>query len=317
MQQIGCVFAYGSERHWALLAGVTTYHHCLVLIQIARSELQAQRNPTQLPFVVLGARLHPLAIIDVHSQPPRHSALPTQQAFLDQVRGGFDTSLVLVRAPYRDDHYFDWRKQRRHSKSIVVTVRHYQPANHARRHAPTRVPGVFHSAGFRLELEVERLREVLSQVMRSASLKRLVVLHHAFARVGAQRTGEFFSLGLHARNYGHRHPAFHEIAIDAQHSPRFFLRLVVSGVRGVAFLPEEFERAQEKPRAHLPPNDIGPLIDQHWKIAIALHPLGVHRVDDCLRGRTNDQRLLEFFSSAVRNDSSLGSKAFDVFGLLV
>ena len=53
---------------------------------------------------------------------------------------------------------------------------------------------VFHAysiaAALRLELEVERLREVLAEVVRRARLQRLVVLHHRLARVRAQRAGE-------------------------------------------------------------------------------------------------------------------------------
>ena len=51
-------------------------------------------------------------------------------------------------------------------------------------------------ARLRLELEVERLGEVLPEVVRRAGLQRLVVLHQRLARVRAQRAGELLALGL-------------------------------------------------------------------------------------------------------------------------
>ena len=63
---------------------------------------------------------------------------------------------------------------------------------------------------------------------------------------------------------------------------------------GVPFLPEEFGGPQKEPRAHLPPHDIRPLIDQYRQIAVGLHPLGISCTNDRLAGGPNDQRLVEF-----------------------
>ena len=104
--------------------------------------------------------------------------------------------------------------------------------------------------------------------------------------------------------------------VDAEHAARFFFGLVVRGVRGVPFLPEELERAQEEPRAHLPAHDVRPLVDEQRQIAIALHPLGEHRVDDRLGRGPNDQRLVELLAAAVRDDGDFGREAFDVLRLL-
>ena len=76
------------------------------------------------------------------------------------------------------------------------------------------------------------------------------------------------------------------------------------GMRRVPFLPKEFGRAQEQPRAHFPAHDVGPLIDENRQIAIRLHPFGVHGADDGFAGRAHHQR---FFERAGRNQSAFGA----------
>ena len=146
-------------------------------------------------------------------------------------------------------------------------------------------------------------------------LQRLVVLHQRLAAVGAQRAGEPLAVGLPAGHDRHRHPLFHERAVDAEHPPRLFLRLRLGGVGGVALLPEELGGAEEEARAHLPADHVGPLVDQQRQVAVALDPLRVHRVDDRLRRRPDDQRLLQLLAAAVGDDRQLGREPLDVLRL--
>ena len=74
---------------------------------------------------------------------------------------------------------------------------------------------------------------------------------------------------------------------------RFFLRFLLRRMGGVPFLPEELGRAQEQPGAHLPADDVAPLIDEQRQIAIALDPVLVGVPDDRLGGGPDDQRLFE------------------------
>ena len=84
------------------------------------------------------------------------------------------------------------------------------------------------------------------------------------------------------------------------------------GVRGVSLLPEKLQRAQEETRSHFPAHDVRPLIDQEREVAVALHPLCEHRVDDRLRCGSNDQGLFELFSASVRDDCGLRREALHV-----
>ena len=86
---------------------------------------------------------------------------------------------------------------------------------------------------------------------------------------------------------------------------------------GMAFLPEELGGAEKQARAHLPPHDIRPLIHQNGKVAVALHPLGEHRVDDRLGGGAKHQWLLELFATRVRDHGRFRRKAFHVLRFLL
>ena len=72
---------------------------------------------------------------------------------------------------------------------------------------------------------------------------------------------------------------------------------------------------RKQPRAQLPADDVGPLVDQQRQVAVALHPLGHVLVDDRLGGRPDDDRLLELLAAAVGDHGELGAEALDVLGL--
>jgi hypothetical protein len=58
------------------------------------------------------------------------------------------------------------------------------------------------------------------------------------------------------------------------------------------------------------------LIEEEWKVAPGLNPLGVHGPEDCFRRRPDDQPLLELFPAAVRHVGDLRREALDVFRFL-
>ena len=84
-----------------------------------------------------------------------------------------------------------------------------------------------------------------------------------------------------------------KLGVDVEHQPRFFQRFLLGGMRGVALLPQELGGSQEHPRPHLPPHDVGPLIDQNRQVAIRLDPPGIHGADNRLAGRPHHVGLLQ------------------------
>jgi len=80
---------------------------------------------------------------------------------------------------------------------------------------------------------------------------------------------------------------------------------------------EEFERAEEWPRTHLPPDDVRPLIDLQRKIAMRVDPFRERRVHDRLARRADVEFFGELLPSAMRHHRALGCEAFHVILLLV
>ena len=101
--------------------------------------------------------------------------------------------------------------------------------------------------------------------------------------------------------------------------PQSFLSREAEHVEGfapeVAVVTHAGGKELEEPRAHLPADDVGPLVDEQRQVAVALDPLGVHRVDDRLGGGPDDQRLLQLLAAAVGHHRHLRGEPFDVLRL--
>ena len=193
---------------------------------------------------------------------------------------------------------------------------HDYRADETGRDAPARRVGVLHRAVLVLELDVEGLREVLSEEVARPGLESLLVAHHRLAGICVVSAGEALALGLLAFEDGEREVLGHDAAVDLEHFQRLFDGLFFRRVGGVALLPEEFGGAQEEARALLPAHDVGPLVDEDGQVAPRLHPFAVHVADDGLGGRAHDERLFELFAAGVRDDGALGREALDVLRLL-
>lgn len=72
---------------------------------------------------------------------------------------------------------------------------------------------------------------------------------------------------------------------------------------------------QKGARSLLPADDVRPLIDQDGKIAVALHPLGIHFTDDRLGRGAHDQRLVQLFAARMRDDGDFGREPLHVLRL--
>src|SRR3954452_23894041 len=96
-----------------------------------------------------------------------------------------------------------------------------------------------------LELDLERLREVLSEVVRRAGLERTAIPHERFDRIRARRSREFLALALLPVHDRHRELRLDELLVDPEDAHRLLLRLGLGLVRRVPLLPEELRRAQE------------------------------------------------------------------------
>jgi hypothetical protein len=100
------------------------------------------------------------------------------------------------------DEDLNGREPRRHPQAVVVAVAHDQAADHPGGRAPGRLPGVLAAALGGGELHVERLGEVLAQLVAGAHLQRLAVAHHPLAGEGVDRAGEPLAGGLATHQHG-------------------------------------------------------------------------------------------------------------------
>ena len=110
-----------------------------------------------------------------------------------------------------------------------------------------------------LKLDSARARKVLPEKMRSAGLDRFAILHHRFDAKRLHRAGETFALRFLAGENRQREIIAHEGFVNVEHLLRLLARFGFGFVHGVAFLPEEFRRAQERCAAAFPSG-------RHWPI---------------------------------------------------
>ena len=179
-----------------------------------------------------------------------------------------------------------------------------------------------------LVLDPRSLREIGAEIMAGARLQRLAVLHHRLDRPGLDRARETLVLGLFTGHHRQREVLVGKGPVNLEHGQRVLFRLRLVGMRGMAFLPQEFAGAQEHSRAHFPAHDIRPLVDHHRQIAPALHPAGKGGADHRFRSRTDHQRLFQLgigindqtavfarHQPVMRDHRHFLGKAFDMLGL--
>jgi hypothetical protein len=143
-----------------------------------------------------------------------------------------------------DDDRLDRGESRRHDESVVVTVEHDEPADHARRGAPGTREAQFGLTFFALEVDVEGPREVLTEFVARRHLQRLAVTHHAFGGHRVDRASEAFAGRLDTEVRGGREHVLQEIVVDLEVDLRGEgVGVLVTRVRRVTFLPQELRGA--------------------------------------------------------------------------
>ena len=165
--------------------------------------------------------------------------------------------------------------------------------------------------------------------MRSAALQCLAILHERLDCKRIDRTGETLVGRFVTDDHRQAHPLLGELLIYVNHAGCLLDSLFLGGMSRMPLLPEEFGRAQEQTRTHLPTNHVGPLVAQDRQIPIRLDPSFIGVPDNRLRGGANDQLLFEFgigvdhhafpirivFQTVVGYDGTLLGEAFDMAGL--
>ena len=220
--------------------------------QLAGAQLDPDGHALQLPVDRPAAERQVEAAVDVGPDP-----LPAQ--LLGQlVHGALDLALGQ-----REQHHLVGGDRRRQAQPVVVAVGHDHPAQHPGGAAPGGGGHVLAPALRRQVLDVEGAGEVVPEVVAGPHLQGLAVAHQALAGVGAVGPGEPLGGRLLPGDHRAGQGLLHERPVHLQGQHGLGLGLLVGGVGGVALLPEELGGAQEQPRAQLPADHVGPLVEQH------------------------------------------------------
>src|SRR5262249_38886592 len=156
----------GGKRHRLFLSIVPANHHALLFGQVLWPKLDAQADADQLVLVELEAGVFRFVVVDDDAE-----ALALQLSG-ERFRSG-ENSDALFRA-LADHHDGDvgGGQPRRDNQPAVVRVGHDQRADQPRRYPPGGLPDVGLLTVATLESGVERLGEILAEVVRSPGLQR-------------------------------------------------------------------------------------------------------------------------------------------------
>ncbi len=279
------------EKFLLLVRAVAAGERDAPLLQIARADFDPHGDPFLDPLPVLDAAAE-VALVHLHDD--RLAVKRLRAQFLRQLfSGGEDGLARLGLRRDGEDHHVRGGDARREDHPVVVGVRHDERANEPGAHAPACRPGELLAPLARLEADAARLGKVLPEEVRGSRLDRLAVLHHRLDAKRPDGSRKPLALALLPAVDGDGEVLAGEGCIHAEHFLGFLDRLLFRLVRGVPLLPEKLGGAQEKAGAHLPADDVGPLVDEDRQVAVRLDPLGVGRPDDRLRGGADDERLGE------------------------
>ena len=145
-----------------------------------------------------------------------------------------DLRLVLGALEDRDDGRHVRRDPRREDQPLVVAVGHDERADQPGAYAPARRVRVRLLLVPAEELDLERLGEVLAQIVAGAALQRLAVLHQRLDAVGDDRPGELLGVGLLPLDHRDGQHVLREVGVDVEHLQRLLPHLRRRLVGGVA-----------------------------------------------------------------------------------
>ncbi len=257
VEQLGNLFRKFRERNGDLLAVIAPYGHTHAVFNIARADLNAQRNALHLILCALPAEA---VVTEVYLD--ADARRPESGVQLVGLLG--DTRLVLRNG---DDDDLHGRDARRQDQTVIVAVGHDDTADDAGGQTPGGLVRMLLPVLAVGEGDVELLGKAGAEVMARAGLERLVVVHHALDGVGVYGAGELFLLGLVAADDWHGKVIFTQVGVDLKLMQRLLACLGLGLVQSMPLLPEELSAAQEGTRCLFPAEYGAPLIVQHRKIS--------------------------------------------------
>ena len=286
-EEFGNVVLNAFEGHRLLLKRIAAHEFHRAVLEIAAAHDDAHGHTLQFVVGKLEARTLVVGVVVLHADALGAQTLGQTAQFLVELR---QFAIALIN---RYDNHLDGREVGRQDEAVVVGVRHDECAHQAGADAPRSSPSVFGLVVFIDKLHIEGAAEVLAEEVTRTALQRLAVLHHSLDGVGVEGAGETFRGTLHTADDGDGQHIAGKVGIDVKHLAGTCFGFLASGVCRVAFLPEELARAEEKAGAHFPAHHVAPLVAAEGQVAPGVNPLAISVPDGRLRGRTDDQFLLQ------------------------
>lgn len=220
--------------------------------------------------------------------------------------------LLLAGLVHRDNHHLDLGRLGRKDHPLVIRMHHHKDPNRTGSEPPTGLPNHLFSVLLVQKLDIEHLREVLSQRVTSRCLHGPPIRRDkSFHSGSVQSPRELLVLGLHSLSHGHRQQLFIGLSIEVEDSIDSLVAVLFSGVCGVPFLPEELSGPDERSGVfELPTDDIGPLVQHQGQVPVRLDPVLEGRVHDGLGSRSDGDRFLELALATAGHPGHFGGETF-------
>ena len=169
-----------------LLTGVAARRHALALLHVSRADFHAQRDPLQLVLGELPARGRLVVLVEED----------TEAGFqlIAELPGERKHGILCLVLEYGNNDDLGRGQPGRQDQSLVIGVGHDDGANEARGDSPGGGPDMVQGLLPGLEGDLERLGEVLTEVVRRSRLQGFCVLHQGLDAVRAHGACEFFRI---------------------------------------------------------------------------------------------------------------------------
>ena len=159
--------------------------------------------------------------------------------------------------------------------------------------------------------------KAIPEVVGGARLEGLPVVHHALHGIGLLGAVELFFVGLASLHHRHGQHIFHEVGIEVQHPLCLLPGLGLSGVHGVALLPQKFPVAEEGPGGLLPAEHRTPLVIELGQVPVGVDDVFIVFTKQGLRGGPDTIALLKLLAAAVSDPGALRGEALHMVLLLL
>jgi hypothetical protein len=283
---------------------------------VPRPDFEAEGRAAQLPVIELVAGRDVVATVDAHTDVLIAEDGRGFEGWNQARDGGIHRTGVLFRTPDGHHDHLDRRDPRRQHEAALIAVHHDDRADRPPAEAPRGAVRMAPLVVAVEEADVEGAGEVLAEVVARAHLQRPPIAHEGFARQGRVGAGELLGVALAAGDHRDRQPLLPDFAIDIEHALGLLPGLGRGLMECVALLPEKLSRSQERPGSQLPADDVGPLVDEHRQVAVALDLVAIDLADQRLGGRANREPLGQLSVAAMGDPRDLRREALDVLGLL-